>query len=1232
MENKEILEIYLRKLIAFCEAYDAFSIPAAMMAGGTEIKLQDVYTYIELVDRESFEEKVSDFSKNDLFRKDFSFDDDARNPARSGDYGELPVDIDGLIAKIDARIAELEAEEKLSDSSTGKKIEPKEKVETEDSASDKKLISRIETSIADWEGNAQEKANIRVDSYDFDLNGKIDQLDLSFEQVSKSTEWETNQENTAFIKGSEPVSEDIEKKELNYKWFLSAPGGGKTTLLKMYCLAYAYRYYEELFGKNEQVFPDWRTLEDICNKLGVANGEGACPFFISVRELQEADYPQIAIGNGFERILSDTIEFLLENDKAYTDCYKFLNQADKKIYIVDSVEEFSSKHFRKEFLEGLYHFSNGNKCYLSSRYLEYMENVRETWLDITQSELTSKEYVIDELKKETVRKFAEKWYAALNKVSGKKKLDVDRDFLIPLSKNPNVGNLISNPLELTSLLMISSYDSYLPSDYAKIYGRSIELWLTWTNFARYNYEDIMRQLSQVAYKMAISEHEKIVVKPDTLIEYIRDARKDLKRYYQQEWKDDKESISEFIQFLCRSHLISKSTDGYDFVHRQYQAYLVAYCISTNNFSRETRKKKSRFSYIEEHIREKDYFWNQIYKMISIIDIDLRDDIITTLFELSDGKSDSINDNNYYVLRLIELAIIPGVNFDEYEKRKLIELIIQDEHRWRIFYSKKVDLNEFLSINDKDCNEFLIKTAIQKNEELTENKKDEFRDAIATTLFYCIWNCIVGEQYVKEVLVVFFSNFINTSIMEMIYNSKEMTDQQILVKNTACVMGKAIIESNGYSDYYILIAAILGYEGDPYCCIDRLIAEDEFESDVIAVNMLVIASWLLCCKKASKLGYEVAPSTMSKYADFILGGILHGGIIQRDYMLAFSYVFAIGTTAHNEKTWFHEDILISVLQTAISEYEKEGTFLDEKDGSFSRSFEHISLYPCTYSEVCKEILEKNNVNLQEVIRRDLQGLYQNCNDIMSKIRSLKLIILLSDLEYDERHMMLREIKTLLKEPLVKRRLRDEDLELTTSEMIRQIEEYFPEKQKILIDLNFDDFSVDHSLIDDSEESEHHDFYTEERDISEYHDFYSEGRFEEAKQQYLNSFELLSSRNNLAYMLRRNEITEVLYAGVSYSVDMLLQKGIQEKEPYSIINYALFISYEAGSYQYEKGLSFLQKYEDSVDFLEASIWWYKLKNNKELEGYVVSMWLCDLGIFETKEELQGQSELLFPGKII
>ena len=531
MENNQLLELYLRKVIEFCEIYDAFSIPAAMMAGGAEIKLQDIYTHLPTVKREEYESGKSTFYDRSINKNRVQNVLDETEDSRPSmiDSSKMEItDIDALIAEIDRKIAELEKEE--------------------------------------------------------------------------SNTHDSNTDATSY--GEKQDLDEIKKEKLNWVWFLSAPGGGKTTLLKMYSLAYAYKYYVEAFGKNEELFGDVQIIENICNQLGVI--EGACPIFISARDLREEDYPHIFEADTFKTVIIDAIISLIGGSVSSTEVEQLLISSEKKIYIIDSVEEFSSSEFRKIFLEALDVFTSGSKCYLSSRYREYMDNVKDTKLMRDGVELSATEYVIEGLtshfdsRKGIVREFAERWYEALNKISGKKKLDVEKDFLTPLYNNANVRDLIANPLELTSLLMISSYDSCLPSDFVKIYGRSIELWLSWNNYARYNYEDVMRQLSQVAYQMAISENEKIVVSHNTLVNYIKQSRLNLRRYYQQEWSENEESINDFIQFLCRSHIVSRSTEGYDFIHRQYQAYLVAYCITTNNFSRETRKK-SRMDYVEDHI-------------------------------------------------------------------------------------------------------------------------------------------------------------------------------------------------------------------------------------------------------------------------------------------------------------------------------------------------------------------------------------------------------------------------------------------------------------------------------------------------------------------------------------------------------------------------------------------------------------------------------------------------------
>ncbi|MDU5290299.1 MAG: hypothetical protein E6177_07660 [Clostridium sp.] len=1167
MENNQLLELYLRKVIEFCEIYDAFSIPAAMMAGGAEIKLQDIYTHLPTVKREEYESGKSTFYDRSINKNRVQNVLDETEDSRPSmiDSSKMEItDIDALIAEIDRKIAELEKEE--------------------------------------------------------------------------SNTHDSNTDATSY--GEKQDLDEIKKEKLNWVWFLSAPGGGKTTLLKMYSLAYAYKYYVEAFGKNEELFGDVQIIENICNQLGVI--EGACPIFISARDLREEDYPHIFEADTFKTVIIDAIISLIGGSVSSTEVEQLLISSEKKIYIIDSVEEFSSSEFRKIFLEALDVFTSGSKCYLSSRYREYMDNVKDTKLMRDGVELSATEYVIEGLtshfdsRKGIVREFAERWYEALNKISGKKKLDVEKDFLTPLYNNANVRDLIANPLELTSLLMISSYDSCLPSDFVKIYGRSIELWLSWNNYARYNYEDVMRQLSQVAYQMAISENEKIVVSHNTLVNYIKQSRLNLRRYYQQEWSENEESINDFIQFLCRSHIVSRSTEGYDFIHRQYQAYLVAYCITTNNFSRETRKK-SRMDYVEDHIREKDDFWNQIIIIIVMLDIDLRDDIISTLFRLSERNGSlEVVDTNYYVSLLIQLAVMPGVNFDDYELEKLFNLIVNDESKWILFSSKRTDLQKLFSLNEEKDNALFIKAASKKNQDLSEVDQDKFRDKIATIVFYCIWYCKVDEQCVKIVLSTFFTNFINTNIIEMIFNSKKLTEQQQLVRDAVNALGKDAINNSGYSDCYMLIAAIAGYADDssPYHCIDELIVKETFESDVIAINILVLATWLIRCNKASRYGYSIDSGIMGKYADFVLKGLVDDSHIKmrRDYLVTFSDIFSIGETVGHEVNWFRESVFDYILKIAISEYRSKEPLYDE-DGNFSKCFEHISLYPCEYSLLFKKIITELNFDITE-IKEKIRDIYDSTDNLISKARAAKLLIIFSDMHYDERMSLVKELEKKGGVGKSRQKLKHEDLEKAYLLIIEQIKNYVPEGKEILEDLDFSNFKIELGTDSYEKEIQEDDTLSElegaTHDVEEYIDYYSLGEYEKAKNQYLKNFNLLSCRNNLAYMLRRGEVKSVIYGGNSYSVEELLQEGIAANEPYSIINYTLYISWGKDHYDYDKGKKYLMCKKDTVHLLDAAGWWYNLKQKGELEGYLVLMWLCDLnlGIFETKEELEKKAKMLFP----
>lgn len=1195
MTNNEMLEIYLRKTIEYCGTYDAFSIPAAMISGGTDIKLQDIYTYLPIVDRKEYETSKRRMSiDGGMSRKKTGTTWTSSAALNEDDI--LLEDLDKLLRDINAKLDELDTKKERDDNSNNQ------------IAKNKGLM--IPSELPTFAPN----------------------VEVTNEDIAKLT-----------IPSELPTfARDISS---NWEWYLSEPGGGKTTLLKMYSMAYAYRYYIDNLGQGEKLRMDLKSVgvelksvERVCDLLKIE--DGFCPFFISVRDLKEEDYPNVSEANGFKKVIIDIISSAVKREVTEFDADDFLNSITKPIFIIDSVEEFDSKDFRSSFLYGLDAFSRGNKCYLSARYNEYMEDIIDTKLkreDGTEI-LPLKEYVIDKLdnNKAVVAEFAMNWYAALNNISGRN-LDVEKDFLIPVYNNDNVKNLITNPLELASLLMISSYDSCLPSNYVTIYARSIELWLGRRNPDRYNYDDVMKQLSRIAYQMAISEKEKIVVSESTLFDYISQVRTELKRYYHQEWSNDYFSLKKFIQYLLQSHLISKSTDGYSFVHRQYQAYLVAYCITTNNFSRETRKTRmgGRIDYVVDRLLKKDDFWKPIIIIIVMLDIDLRDDVIEKLLLLSKEKNE--DQTNYYVSLLIDLAIIPGVNFDEDELEKLFELMIFDDNNWKLLSSKKKDLQKLFEFNDEYGNDLFIRTAIRKKEELGEEDREKFRDSITSLIFYCIWYCDLGTESVKNAFSAFLTNYITFDIIRMICETKDLTTRQKNTMNTLYSLGEKAINSGDYSDYYMIIAVMIANEtkGGPYYSIDSHIKANTFESKVIAINTLVIAAWLRRCGRDSKYGFELIQNGLTKYANFVSEGILDDSHekIQRDYLVAFEDVFACGEMENHKSEWFQEKTFVYVLKKAVLQYKKEGFLFDFKDNEFSRCLRHISLYPCEYKTLCRQILCDEVEDLAPIYNC-LKAVYDIEDDnIMNKVYATKLLILMSDLTYDERMDYIKGIEKETVSVKVQRMLKKDDMEKAYDICMNQIKGFIPEGQIILDSLDLATFSINLESLSaknaDMIVSKEVDLYEEDK----YIDYYAEGQYEEAKNMYLRSFESLASRNNLAYMLRRGEISSVKKDGVEYSVEELLKDGIMALEPYSLINFALYTSFVNGRFRYEVGLAFLKQYREKGHLLEAAGWWCKLKQKGELEGYVVIMWLCDMGlyIFDSKEELKKKVDEQFPNYV-
>lgn len=130
---------------------------------------------------------------------------------------------------------------------------------------------------------------------------------------------------------------------------------------------------------------------------------------------------------------------------------------------------------------------------------------------------------------------------------------------------------------------------------------------------------------------------------------------------------------------------------------------------------------------------------------------------------------------------------------------------------------------------------------------------------------------------------------------------------------------------------------------------------------------------------------------------------------------------------------------------------------------------------------------------------------------------------------------------------------------------------------------------------------------------YHQY---AEYEKAKAAFTIAYEHgnTTACNNLAYMLRRGEVDEVILENRSYTVEELLAEGIARKEPFSLVNYALYCSLQTTSFDYYKGLLIVKQIQSpSVATMNRIYtWWEALANKGDAEGYIVIAWLLELGL--------------------
>jgi len=137
-----------------------------------------------------------------------------------------------------------------------------------------------------------------------------------------------------------------------------------------------------------------------------------------------------------------------------------------------------------------------------------------------------------------------------------------------------------------------------------------------------------------------------------------------------------------------------------------------------------------------------------------------------------------------------------------------------------------------------------------------------------------------------------------------------------------------------------------------------------------------------------------------------------------------------------------------------------------------------------------------------------------------------------------------------------------------------------------------------------------------------DYYRKGMIEEARYAFLYGANKRDSicMLNLGYMLRRREVESVFIDEKAYSVDELLADSLEKGDIFSIFNKALLI-YETENMtgfnetKYQAGLNYLKSLvKNDLDFqlLNVYKWWVSLAKRGDKEGYLVLLWLIDMGV--------------------
>lgn len=457
------------------------------------------------------------------------------------------------------------------------------------------------------------------------------------------------------------LDEIISKDYPFHVFFLSGPGGGKTTILKWIASVYAFpeKFKEKpTYLPNRELFPIW----------------------IKCRDIDYSSHPTILdLIGGIIHKAELIVDHNSEKDFIML-IHKYINTG-KALLLIDGLDEINDDRERMNFVSQICRFVHSNP----------QINVIVTSRISGFSVISGKQfdefdcYEIMPFSDEDIKKLCSDWYRIV--VGDYRAVHQKAEHLTEtIIKHKNIKSLASNPLMLTTLLLVERRVGRLPAKRVALYSEAIQVLLeTWNLEAHepVDLDEARYQLAYVAYKM-MTEHKQIVTRRN-LIQLLISAHKELDMLV-----PSSTSYVDFIKKVERRSalLIQKGyqldaetgqTEAiYEFQHLTFQEYLAAYAIANKCYP--GAKRDDSLAELLEPYLTKEYMKEVVLLSTSLLDRWSVEELIDTLIHTL--KTGNVSFKEMVYLRSLLLQVIADeVPLSPKKRREVYEYCFESGMRY-----------------------------------------------------------------------------------------------------------------------------------------------------------------------------------------------------------------------------------------------------------------------------------------------------------------------------------------------------------------------------------------------------------------------------------------------------------------------------------------------------------------------------------------------------------------------